>query len=242
MRIFAIGDLHLEGGTGKTMERFGENWRDHDRKIFESWEQIGREDDLLLVVGDTSWAMRFEEALPDLSRIARMRGRKILLKGNHDYWWQSPAKMSKTIDHSIRFLQAGSIIENRVAIVGTRGWICPNDRYFKESDQKIYEREVGRLRTALATLKGREDEYDALIVAMHYPPLNDRYEPSGFTELIDASNADVCVYGHIHGESIKGALTGARGRTVYYLVSADAVEFAPEQIKIPSSGGAGEAH
>ena len=242
MRVFAIGDMHLEGGTGKTMDRFGENWRDHDKKIFESWERIGRADDLLLVVGDTSWAMRFEDALPDLHRVGQMKGRKLLLKGNHDYWWQSLTKMSKALDPSIRFLQASSIIENRIAIAGTRGWLCPNDTYFKEQDAKIYEREVGRLRAALETLKSRKDEFDTLIVALHYPPVNDRQEPSGFSDLIDEYKTDVCVYGHVHGEHIKDALTGLRGRTLHYLVSADAVDFAPAEIRIPISGGAGEAH
>jgi predicted phosphohydrolase len=242
MRIFAIGDMHLESGTGKTMDRFGDNWRDHDRKIFESWERIGRDDDLLLIAGDTSWAMRFEDALPDLLRIGRMKGRKLMLKGNHDYWWQSLSKMSKAVDPSIRFLQASAIIEDRVAIAGTRGWLCPDDARFAQHDAKIYEREVGRLRAALQSLKSRQGEYDTLIVALHYPPVGDRREPSGFTELIDEFRADACVYGHLHGEAIKHALTGTRGQTVYHLVSADAVEFAPAEIKIPESGGAGEAH
>lgn len=242
MRIFAIGDMHLESGTGKTMDRFGDNWRNHDLKLFESWERIGHNDDLLLIVGDTSWAMRFEDALPDLARIGQMTGRKLMIKGNHDYWWQSLAKMSKALDPSIRFLQGSSIIESRVAIAGTRGWICPNDTYFKEHDAKIYEREVGRLRAALESLEGQKSEYDSLIVALHYPPTNDRRQPSGFTELIDEYRADVCVYGHIHGEFIKDALTGMRGDTFYYLVSADAVEFAPAEINILKSGGAGEGH
>ncbi len=234
--------MHLESGTGKTMDRFGDNWRNHDRKIFDAWERIGRDDDLLLIVGDTSWAMRFEDATADLTRIGRMKGQKVMLKGNHDYWWQSLTKMSKALDSSIRFLQGTSIIEGRVAIAGTRGWICPNDSYFKEQDAKIYEREVGRLRAALESLKGRESEYDRLIVALHYPPTNDRREASGFTELIDQYKSDVCVYGHVHGEFIKDAFTGARGETFYYLVSADAVEFAPAEIQFPKSGGAGEAH
>ncbi len=232
MRVFAIGDLHLEGGTGKTMDRFGENWHDHDRKIFDAWERVGTDDDLLLLVGDISWAMRFEAARPDLDRIGQMKGIKIMLKGNHDYWWQSPAKMERALDPSIKILQASSTIVNRVAVAATRGWMCPGDSYFKEQDFKIYEREVGRLRLALEPLKKRRGEFDSLIVAMHYPPVNDKHEPCGFTELIDEYAPDVCVYGHLHGESIKTALTGLRGRTRYCLVSADAVGFAPAEIKL----------
>ncbi len=230
MRIFAIGDLHLEGGTGKTMERFGEQWRNHDKKIFSSWERIGRDDDLLLVVGDSSWAMRMAEAQADLDRIGSMKGTKILFKGNHDYWWQSPAKMSRVLHPSIKIIQGNSLIINRVAVAGTRGWVCPNDAYFKPQDEKIYEREVLRLKNALDSLKGSEADFDSLIVALHYPPTNNRHEPSGFTELIDAHHADACVYGHLHGESIKTALTGWRGNAYHYLVSADSVDFAPTEI------------
>jgi len=231
MRIFAIGDMHLAGGTLKTMDRFGDHWRDHDHKIFDSWERLAQDDDLLLIAGDTSWAMRLDEALPDLNRIGGMRGRKLMLKGNHDYWWESLAKMRRVVDPSINFLQASSIIINRIAIAGTRGWMCPNDSFFEEQrDRKIYEREVGRLRAALDSLKGKADGYDQLIVALHYPPTNDRHEPSGFTELIDQHKAEACIYGHLHGEAIKTALVGLRQRTNYQLVSADAVAFTPVEI------------
>ena len=232
MRVFAIGDLHLEGGTGKTMDRFGENWRDHDRKIFDAWQRTGRDDDILLLVGDISWAMRLEDAAPDLNRIGQMKGLKIMLRGNHDYWWQSKAKMNRVLDPSIKILQADSIVIARVAVAGTRGWICPNDYYFEEHDTKVYEREVGRLRLALDSLKKQQSEFDSLIVALHYPPTNDKHETSGFTELIDEYGADACVYGHLHGESIETALRGLRGRTIYHLVSADAVDFAPAEIEM----------
>jgi predicted phosphohydrolase len=235
MRVFAIGDLHLEGGSGKTMDRFGENWRNHDQKIFQSWERIGHADDLLILAGDITWAMRLEEALPDLERIGRMKGLKLMLKGNHDYWWQSAAKMNRVLHPSIKILQGSAFVINRVAVAATRGWLCPNDAHFKEEDAKVYEREVGRLRQALDSLRGRRSEFDSLIVALHYPPTNDKHEPSGFTQLIDEHGADHCLYGHLHGESISGALVGTRGLTKYNLVSADAVDFAPAEIKLDES-------
>jgi len=230
MRVFAIGDMHLESGTGKTMDRFGEHWHNHDQKIFESWDRIGRNDDVLIIAGDTSWATRMEYALPDLGRIGQMKGLKVLVKGNHDYWWQSQAKMSRLLHPSIRVVQASSIIVGRIAIAATRGWVCPNDEAFSPEDAKIYTREVGRLRAALQPLESRRSELDTLIVALHYPPVNERHELSGFTELIDEHGADACVYGHLHGEAIATALTGARGRTIYHLVSADAVRFTPAEI------------
>jgi predicted phosphohydrolase len=236
MRVFAIGDLHLEGGSGKTMDRFGENWRNHDAKIFEAWERLVGVDDLVLVLGDTSWAMRLADAMPDLERVGRMKGHKLLLKGNHDYWWQSLAKLTRALDSSIEIVNGSSTIINRVAISGTRGWTCPNDLFFEERDLKIYEREVGRLKAALESLRGRETEYDSLIVALHYPPTNDKHDASGFTELIDEFRADVCVYGHVHGEFIQTALTGLRGQTMYRLVSADAVNFSPYRIELNRAG------
>ena len=232
MRIYAIGDLHLAGGTGKTMDRFGEHWHRHDAKVFEAWDRVVGENDVVLIVGDTSWAMRLEDARPDLDRIGRQKGRKLLLKGNHDYWWGSREKLRKVLDPSIEIVNASSIVIDGIAIAGTRGWLCPNDLFFEADDAKIYEREVGRLKTALESLRGRQSEYEALIVAMHYPPTNDRHEPSGFTDLIDGCSAALCVYGHIHGEYIRTALTGMRGRTDYRLVSADAVDFAPALIEI----------
>jgi predicted phosphohydrolase len=227
MKVFAIGDMHLAGGTGKTMDRFGDHWRNHDVRLFDAWERTVDVNDIVLVAGDTSWAMRMDEARPDLERIGRMKGRKVLIKGNHDYWWQSLTKMKQVLDPSIHILHATSVIIDRIAIAGTRGWLCPNDSFFQDHDHKIYNREVERLKHALESLKGRDAEYDSLIVALHYPPTNAEHEPTGFTELIDEHHADVCVYGHLHGEYISRALTGRRANTTYYLVSADAADFRP---------------
>ena len=214
------------------MDRFGEQWRDHDKKIFDSWDRLGREDDLFIIAGDTSWAMRLEDALPDLDRIGRMKGRKVMIKGNHDYWWHSRSKLKRAIDPSIELLQATSFLCGRVAVAGTRGWTCPNDSFFQEQDRKIYEREVGRLRLALASTKDYIGQYDHLVAVLHYPPTNDRHEPSGFTEALDEFSAGVCVYGHLHGDAIRNGLTGLRGNTRYYVVSADAVDFAPAEIPL----------
>jgi len=230
MKIFAIGDLHLAGGTGKTMDRFGEQWRDHDKRIFDAWEQTVNEDDVVIIAGDTSWAMRLEDALPDLDRIGRMKGTKLLIKGNHDYWWESRSKMARLLHQSITTVNANAVILNRIAVAGTRGWTCPNDISFDEQDAKIYEREAGRLRSALDALAGRATEFDNLIVALHYPPTNSRHEPSCFTNLIDERAANFCVYGHLHGVDITTGIEGLRGRTIYKLVSADAINFRPAVI------------
>ena len=230
MRVFAIGDLHLEGGSGKTMDRFGPQWIGHDRKIFDGWDAIGLDTDLLILAGDITWATRLQEAVADLERIGRMKGRKLMIKGNHDYWWDTKSKLVKALPPSISPLQSEAVIIDRVAIAGTRGWLCPGDPFFRTEDETIYLREVGRLRLALESLSPRKKEYDELIVALHYPPVNAAKEPSGFTELLTQYRARHCVYGHLHGESTAAALTGARDGTVYHLVSADYVDFAPRQI------------
>src|SRR5262249_11735664 len=135
---------------------------------------------------------------------------------------------------SIKPLNAETLILNRVAFAGTRGWLCPNDSHFEDSDSKIYEREVERLRTALRSLSNRREEFDALVVALHYPPGNMSHEKAGFVELIDDLKGDCCCCSHLHGEDIKGALTGRYCSTFYYLVSADAADFAPVEIFLPS--------
>ncbi len=240
MRIFAIGDLHLSHAKPKPMWIFGEHWRDHEKKVAENWSNIAQKDDILLIVGDISWAMRLEEARADLDYLAALAGQKIILRGNHDYWWPSKSKLESVLDPSIKFLQASSLIIDNIAIVGTRGWQCPGqipsadmmtegkEFSYTETDYKIYQREVARLKQAFESLKGKK--YQHLIVALHYPPMNAQHELSGFTELIDKYSAKTCVYGHLHGEAIKLAFNGNRNQTHYQLVSADSVNFMPKQI------------
>jgi uncharacterized protein len=230
MRVFAIGDLHLEGGTGKTMDRFGQDWIGHDRKIFDAWDRTGSDEDLLILAGDTTWAAKLEAAIPDLERIGLMKGRKIMIKGNHDYWWETNSKLRRLLPSSIEPLQSDAVIVNGVAVAGTRGWNCPGSEGFTDQDLRIYQREAGRLKLALERLAAKKTDYDHLIVALHYPPTNSQKEPSDFTRLMDEFRADACVYGHLHGEWTRAGLTGTRGSTTYYLVSADFVNFAPVQI------------
>jgi predicted phosphohydrolase len=230
MRVFAIGDLHLQGGTGKTMDQFGDNWIGHDLKIFEAWDRIGRDEDLLILAGDTTWAPRLEDATADLARVGQMKGRKVMIKGNHDYWWETKSKLSRALPSSIEPLQSDALIVGRVAVVGTRGWNCPGSEEFSEQDNKIYQREVGRLRLALERLAARNASYDSLVVALHYPPTNSQKQLSDFTRLIDEFKADACVYGHLHGEWTRTGLTGKLGRATYHLVSADFVDFTPARI------------
>jgi predicted phosphohydrolase len=248
MRVFAIGDVHLPGGPrAKSMERFGEIWRDHVATIERNWHEVAREDDVLLVVGDLSWAMKVEEAAEDLAWLKRLRGHVVVIRGNHDFWWSGIGRVRAALAPVIA-LQHDHVILGDVAIVGTRGWQCPGsagsadlmvDRgggeegsfVYSEADRAIYEREAIRLKLGLDGLKKSKAAFSKLIVALHYPPMNPAHESSKFTELVDEAGADVCVHGHLHGaESIATAFEGTRGKTRYHCVSADAVAMRPRCI------------
>ncbi|QUW00828.1 metallophosphoesterase [Chloracidobacterium sp. MS 40/45] len=252
MRVFALGDPHLSFARPKPMHIFGEHWRNHADRIATAWSARGTPDDVLILAGDLSWAMRAEDVRPDLDWIARLPGRKLIIRGNHDYWWHSLAKVRAMADRSIIPLQATCFVLERVAFVGTRGWQCPGDepstdtlerqeallrrekvrREYTAQDRKIYLREVGRLRLGLEAARQRRSEFDKLVVILHYPPLNARHEPSGFTELLAEYDVDWCVYGHLHGPAIATAFNGQLGRTRLQLVSADSLDFTPFQLDL----------
>src|SRR5262249_18719680 len=153
---------------------------------------------------DSSWAMRWNEFEPDLAWVAARPGKKLFVRGNHDYWWPSIQRLRQLLPPGTMALQNDHLCYEDVVVVGTRGWVCPGSRGFKpEEDQKIYDREVGRLRMSLDSApRGRP-----LVCALHYPPTNERLEPSAFTELLRSYDVKVCVYGHLHGDrAVKSSL------------------------------------
>ncbi len=218
------------------MHVFGEHWRNHDEKIRDHWNALARDDDLLLIAGDISWAMTLQEARADLEFLAGLRGRKLLLRGNHDYWWGSIARLRAAAPPSLDFLQNDARIYDGIAICGTRGWLLPSDAHASDDDRRVFEREVGRLQLSLGSLRGQQ--YSALIVMTHYPPLHRLAEPTPMSERIEAAGAAVCVYGHLHGRDIAGAAEGRRAGVDYKLVSADAVDFTPWQAWPPNDAAA----
>lgn len=228
MRIFAIADTHLSQATPKPMDMFGAHWRNHQQRIRDNWNALAAPDDLLLVPGDISWALRLSEAVADLEFLAAFGGRKLLLKGNHDYWWSSLKRLRATAPAGIEFLQNDAHIYGDIAVAGARGWLLPDSPGTSEEDRRIAQREVERLRLSLSALRGRR--YEALIVMMHFPPLRRLDEATPFTELIAAAGAQICVYGHLHGRDIETAAQGSRQGVEYRLVSADALTFVPQQV------------
>lgn len=223
MSLYAIGDLHFSTAVNKPMNIFGDNWDNHEEKIINSWKSKVNEEDTVLIVGDTSWAINMNEAEEDLNIIHNLPGKKIYVKGNHDYWWTTVVKLNKLYD-DMSFLQNNFYQYEEYAICGTRGWICPNDVKFTEDDEKIYKREAHRLKLSLDAAK--KAGFKKIIVITHYPPTNDKLDPSLFTEIYESYGVEKVVYGHLHGkESFKMGLKGIRNEVEYNLVSCDYVDF-----------------
>lgn len=223
MSLYAIGDLHFSTAVNKPMNIFGDNWKNHEKKIIDSWNSKVNKNDTVLIVGDTSWGINMDEATFDLDIIHNLPGKKIYVKGNHDYWWTTVAKLNKLYE-DMSFLQNNFYSYNEYAICGTRGWICPNDVKFTEDDEKIYKREAHRLKLSLDAAK--KAGFEKVIVITHYPPTNDKLESSLFTDIYEEYKVEKVIYGHLHGkESFKMGLEGIREGVEYKLVSCDYVDF-----------------
>lgn len=230
MRLFAIGDLHLSGGDDKPMDVFGPQWDRHFLRIQENWRQAVREEDTVLIPGDISWAMQLRDARADLEEIARLPGRKILCKGNHDYWWNSVSQVRAALPEGMIVLQHSAADLGDAVVCGTRGWMIPTkDMPLSEQDEKICRREAERLRLALEDAAGRAGGRP-LIVMTHYPPLLAGETDTVFTELIEDFRVHTAVYGHLHGAGIQCGFTGEHHGVRYHLVSCDSIGFSPKAI------------
>lgn len=225
--IYAIGDLHLDSTDKKPMSVFGGNWENHDKKIFDYWQKNVCDEDLVLLPGDISWAMKFEEAIEDLKNIDCLKGLKIISKGNHDYWWSGINKMNKFGFKSIYFIQNNSLSYQDYSICAARGWISKDSDKFDSEDLKIYERELGRLRLSLESAK----KTDEIITMLHYPPFNMDKTPNDFHSLMKEYNVKICIYGHLHAEGHIYKKEGLIDGIDYHLVSSDYLNFKLKLIK-----------
>lgn len=223
MRLFAIADPHLSRAQPKPMNIFGLGWEGHPQAFFDGWRSVVGADDIVLVPGDISWAMHLQDAMADLEDIAALPGRKVLLRGNHDYWWPSVGRLRAALPEGMYAVQNDAVALDGVVIAGTRGWLCPGNHGFTAQDEKIYMRELERLRLSLAAARKLQAEYR--VVMLHFPPTNSRLEPSGFTELISQAQPDALVFGHVHGEQV-GILAELDDISVHF-VAADALGFVP---------------
>lgn len=227
MSLFAISDLHLDQSGNKPMYIFGKNWFEHDKKIKCNWINKVKDEDTVLISGDISWSMDMKNGFLDLDWIHSLPGRKILIKGNHDYWWNSITKLN-SLYSDINFIQNNFFVYEEYAICGTRGWSCPGNENFTEHDEKIYNRELLRLRNSLDS--SVKNGYKKFIVMLHYPPIGERFMNSGFIDIFKEYGIKKVIYGHLHGEALSKAINGLVDGVEYILTSSDYINFNPIQI------------
>lgn len=223
MSIYAISDLHLSYNTDKPMDIFG--WKDYESKIKENWNSKVKENDLVILGGDFSWSMDLEDTYKDFEFIHKLPGKKILIKGNHDYWWGTLTKMKKYINeigfNDINFLYNNSYEFEGKIICGTRGW---NFTDLQEDDEKIYNREIQRLKLSLEDAVKKYGTDKEIIVCLHYPPLKTN-EISDFVRVMEEYNVTKCIYGHLHGPAHKFIVEKNIDNIQYIMTSCDYTNF-----------------
>ena len=225
MNVYAISDLHLSTTSDKPMHIFGCNWEGHFEKIKKDWLEVVKEDDVVLISGDISWAMKLSDALFDLKELSSLPGKKVFIRGNHDFWWNGITKLRDSApDERFIFLQTDAVKIENFVFVGSRGWTCPGNPDFTEQDEKLYHREAERFRLAFLDGKKLLEEGDKLVTLIHYPPFNAKKEDTLFTQLFEENKVDKVVFGHIHGAAYF-PLRCEKNGIEYHLASCDKVGF-----------------
>ena len=226
----------------KPMDVFGPHWENHFERICESWRQKVSPEDVVLIPGDISWAMQLDAALGDLRRIAELPGTILILRGNHDFWWSSLTQLRSNLPPNMHAVQNDAYDAGEYVFCGTRGWMIPGQGTGAQ-DEKIYKREVLRLKMSLDAAK-KMAEGRPIVAMMHYPPLLPEHKAggTGFTQLLTEYGVEACVYGHLHGQSVQRGVRGLYEGVRYHLASCDALGFdlldvtpqlaAPEQNEI----------
>lgn len=226
MALYAIGDLHLSLTANKSMEVFGDAWKNYVSRIEDALSKLTAEDTLVLA-GDTSWGISLEESEADFRFLNQFPVRKLLIKGNHDYWWSTAAKMNAFFaDHNfdtLHVLHNNCYFYGNHAICGTRGWFFEEEQ--KGNDAKIMNREVMRLETSLKAAGDRP-----IYCFLHYPPLYQGYRCQPILDLLQSYPVEICGYGHLHGSTHRRAIEGLVGETNMSLISADYLAFIPKKI------------
>ncbi len=247
MPIWALSDLHLAFSVpNKTMEAFGPTWKDYAQKIETNWKKVVSVNDLVLIPGDITWAMHLDDAVIDLKWIDALPGTKVILRGNHDYWWSSAAKMSKVMPPSIHFIQNNVFVWEDVAIGGSRLWDTPEYSFSafiefqenprarvktsedfakeKEEEERIFVRELERLKSSLSQLP---KDAKVKIAMTHYPPVGADLGPSRASEILESFDIDMCVFGHLHNVRQNSLPFGEARGVKYLFTSCDYLDFSP---------------
>lgn len=232
MALYALADLHLACSVDKQMDIFGGRWKNYMQKIENNWNRIVKPEDVVVICGDISWGINFKEAKADFEYINRLYGKKIMLKGNHDLWWQTVSKMKRFLKENnfvnIEFLHNNCYTYQNVGICGTRGWFYEED--FKEQhDEKIFKRELLRLECSLKA--AQKENLCEIYCFLHYPPIYSNFKCDEIINLMKNYNVTRCIYGHLHSDSIKWAVLGKHENIEYILASGDHVDFSPVLLK-----------
>lgn len=233
MALYAMADIHLALSVNKPMDIFGKQWENYMDRIADNWMATITDNDCIIIAGDISWAINIEELDKDFEFLNRLPGQKVFVKGNHDYWWNSMSKLKKYIEtHGFRnmvFLHNNAYIYKDIVVCGSRGWALPGDPGFTAEDEKVYRRELMRLRLSLeqgAKLKGSE-----ILVAMHYPPATIINPHSGFIDIMNEYGVKRCVYGHLHDSGKRIAINGGHEGIDMYLTASEYLQFIPLKLE-----------
>ncbi len=225
MNIYAISDLHLSLTADKPMDIFGSGWEGHFEKIKADWLEKVTAEDVVLIAGDISWAMKMDDALVDLRALADLPGKKVFIRGNHDFWWNGITRLRDNApDENFVFLQTDAAKIGEFVIVGSRGWTSPGSADYTEQDNKLYLREAERFRLAFADAEKLREDGDKVIAMIHFPPFGLKNESTLFTELFESHGVSKAVFGHIHGAAYFPLKTQRNG-IEYVLTSCDKVGF-----------------
>ena len=229
MSLYVIGDLHLGIGMDKPMNIFGDNWTDHQQKIADNWKRKIKDNDWIVLAGDHSWGTKEQDILLDLTFITNLPGNKILLKGNHDIWWKTTKKNNEFLCkynlNRIHMLPYGAMPVENVIVCTFRGWICPGAEDYTEADQKIYNREILRLKESIRKAMDLRQNNEEIILFMHFPPCING-EKNEITQIIEENQIKRCYFGHVHGINNKDCDIHSPF-TQYKLISADFINFDP---------------
>jgi len=223
MSVFAISDLHLSVNNPKPMDIFGPTWEGYVDKIFKDWKENVKDDDIVLMAGDFSWAMHLEETKADFDMLRELPGKIVIIRGNHDYWWKSISAVRNSLPEKVYAIQNDALKFGEYIICGTRLWLLPDtNKPLSDEDDKIYKRELIRLEMTLQNATKLKQDNEKIICMLHYPPYTFKEEDNEVTALLEKYHVDKVVYGHIHA-FCKQNLVLNKNDIEYYLTSCDIV-------------------
>lgn len=254
MKVWTIADVHLSFGVeGKEMDVFGDNWKNHSEKLEKNWRAKIADDDLILMAGDISWALHIDEVKPDLDWIGNLPGTKVMIRGNHDLWWKSAAKVRSILPPSIHIIHHDAFFFQGIAIGGSRLWDHPDiafDSYIEfrkiegvnihakthskkeeDHDRKVFTSEINRLRWSLDAM---EKEAKKRIVMVHHPPTGPGHEDTPITKMLEEARIDIVLYGHLHSLKKEAPVNFTKNGVRYLFTAADYLDFDPLELEVYS--------